>query len=164
MGWIGWVAPRSESLPPITPATCRKPRAEAERLITQEGVVAIIGSYQSATAAVIGQVTERRGIPFISADNSSPALTRHGLKWFFRTGPHDEMFSESMFNFYHDIGAKTGRTVRSTALFYEDSIFGNDSSAVQRRLSAAAVDPRRGRHQISRERAIAGCGGIADPR
>ncbi|WP_254070354.1 ABC transporter substrate-binding protein [Acidisphaera sp. L21] len=119
----------------------QKARAEAERLITQEGVVAIIGSYQSATAAVIGQVTERRGIPFISADNSSPALTRHGLKWFFRTGPHDEMFSESMFNFYHDIGAKTGRTVRSTALFYEDSIFGNDSSAVQRRLSAAASIP-----------------------
>ena len=119
----------------------QKARAEAERLITQEGVVAIIGSYHSATAAVIGQVTERLGIPFISADNSSPALTRRGLKWFFRTGPHDEMFSESMFTFFHDIGAKTGRIVRSTALFYEDSIFGNDSSAVQRRLSVAASIP-----------------------
>ena len=116
----------------------QKARAEAERLITQDKVVAIIGSYTSATAATISQVTERYEVPYISMDNSSPSLNKRGLKWFFRTSPHDEMFTEAMFAFFKEIGAKTGRPVKSVALFYEDSIFGSDSSAVQRKLAADA--------------------------
>ena len=115
----------------------QKARAEAERLITQEHVVAIVGSYTSATAATISQVTERYEVPYMSADNSSPSLNQRGLKWFFRTSPHDEMFSAAMFNFFKDMGAKTGKPVKSVALFYEDSIFGTDSSNVQRKLAAA---------------------------
>ena len=63
----------------------QKARAEAERLITQEKVVALIGSYQSATAATISQVADRYEVPYMSADNSSPSLNQRGLKWFFRT-------------------------------------------------------------------------------
>lgn len=114
----------------------QKARAEAERLITQEHAVAIIGSYTSATAATISQVTERYEVPYMSADNSSPSLNQRGLKWFFRTSPHDEMFSAAMFTFFNDIGAKTGHKVKSVALFYEDSIFGTDSSNVQRKLAS----------------------------
>jgi branched-chain amino acid transport system substrate-binding protein len=50
----------------------QKARAEAERLITQEHVVALIGSYLSSTAATISQVADRYEVPFLSADNSSP--------------------------------------------------------------------------------------------
>lgn len=116
----------------------QKARAEAERLITQDKVAAIIGSYTSATAATISQVTERYEIPYISADNSSPSLHTRGLKWYFRTGPHDEMFTAGMFAFFKDIAAKTGRAPKSVSLFYEDSIFGTDSSNVQRKLAQAA--------------------------
>jgi branched-chain amino acid transport system substrate-binding protein len=116
----------------------QKARAEAERLITQDKVCAIIGSYTSATAATISQVTERYEIPYISADNSSPSLNQRSLKWFFRTGPHDEMFSRAMFDFMKDAAAKTGRAAKSIALFYEDSIFGTDSSNVQRKLAQEA--------------------------
>ena len=56
----------------------QKARAEAERLITQEHVVALIGSYQSATAATISQVADRYQIPFLVAENSSPSLTARG--------------------------------------------------------------------------------------
>ena len=72
----------------------QKARAEAERLITQEHVVALIGSYTSATAATISQVAERYEVPYLSMDNSSPSLSKRGLKWFFRTSPHDEMFTD----------------------------------------------------------------------
>ena len=116
----------------------QKARAEAERVITQDKAVAIVGSYTSATAATISQVTERYEVPYISADNSSPSLNLRGLKWFFRTGPHDEMFTAAMFAFFKDIAAKTGRPVKSVALFYEDSIFGTDSSNVQRKMAQAA--------------------------
>jgi branched-chain amino acid transport system substrate-binding protein len=115
----------------------QKARAEAERLITQEKVVAILGSYTSATAATISQVAERYEVPYLALDNSSPSLNKRGLKWFFRTSPHDEMFTEAMFDFFKAMGAKTGRPVRTVALFYEDSIFGSDSSGVQRRLAEA---------------------------
>src|SRR5207248_1916679 len=77
----------------------QKGRAEAERLITQEKVCAVLGSYQSAVAVTVSQICERYQIPFLSADNSSPSLHRRGLKYYFRASPHDEMFSAGMFDF-----------------------------------------------------------------
>ena len=116
----------------------QKARAEAERLITQDKVPVLIGSYTSATAATISQVAERYEVPYLSMDNSSPSLSARGLKWFFRTSPHDEMFTVAMFEFFRDIGAKTGHPVKTVALIYEDSIFGTDSSNVQRALAQKA--------------------------
>ena len=78
----------------------QKGRAETERLITQDKVCAVIGTYQSAVAVTVSQVCERYQIPFISADNSSPSLHRRGLKYYFRAAPHDEMFSAAMFDFF----------------------------------------------------------------
>ena len=77
--------------------------AEAERLITQEKVVAIIGCYNSAVTATASQAAERYGIPFLNDSSSSPSLTERGFKWFFRTTPHDDMFSENFFIFLNDL-------------------------------------------------------------
>lgn len=112
----------------------QKGRAEAERLITQEKVSALIGTYQSAVAATVSQTAERYGVPFFSADNSSPSLNRRGLKFFFRAAPHDEMFSAAMFDFF-DALKKKGQKIDTLSLFYEDTIFGTDSSNVQRKLA-----------------------------
>jgi branched-chain amino acid transport system substrate-binding protein len=116
----------------------QKARAEAERLITQEHVVALIGSYQSATAATVSQVADRYEVPFMVAESSSPSLNQRGLKWFFRTSPHDLMFTQAMFDFFRDIAAKTGRKVQSVALFHEDTLFGTDSANAQRQMAEAA--------------------------
>ena len=112
----------------------QKGRAEAERLITQEKVTALIGTYQSAVAAAVSQAAERHAVPFMSADNSSPSLHRRGLKYFFRAAAHDEMFSTVMFDFLDSL-RKKGEKVETLALFYEDTIFGTDSSNIQRRLA-----------------------------
>src|SRR5262249_15276454 len=77
---------------------------------------------------------ERYAVPFVSADNSSPSLHRRGLKYFFRAAAHDEMFSVVMFDFLDSLKAK-GQKVDTLALFYEDTIFGTDSSNVQRKLA-----------------------------
>jgi branched-chain amino acid transport system substrate-binding protein len=113
----------------------QKGRAEAERLITQEKVCAVIGTYQSAVAVTVSQICERYQIPFLSADNSSPSLHRRGLKYFFRAAPHDEMFSAAMFDFL-DAMKKKGTKIESLALFHEDTIFGTDSSNAQAKLAA----------------------------
>jgi branched-chain amino acid transport system substrate-binding protein len=110
----------------------QKGRAETERLITQEKVSAVIGTYQSAVA--VTQICERYQIPFISADNSSPSLHRRGLKFYFRAAPHDEMYSAAMFDFF-DALKKKGTKIETLALFHEDTIFGTDSSNAQLKLA-----------------------------
>jgi branched-chain amino acid transport system substrate-binding protein len=112
----------------------QKGRAETERLITQEKVCAVIGTYQSAVAVTVSQICERYQIPFISADNSSPSLHRRGLKFYFRAAPHDEMYSAAMFDFF-DALKKKGTKIETLALFHEDTIFGTDSGNAQMKLA-----------------------------
>src|SRR3981189_3270063 len=112
----------------------QKGRAEAERLITQENVCAIVGTYQSAVAVTVSQTCERYQIPFLSAENSSPSLHTRGLKFFFRAAPHDEMFSKAMFDFF-DAMKKKGTKIETLALFHEDTIFGTDSANAQTKLA-----------------------------
>ena len=112
----------------------QKGRAEAERLITQEKVCAVIGTYQSAVAVTVSQICERYQVPFISADNSSPSLHRRGLKYYFRAAPHDEMFSKAMFDFFDDL-RKKGQKIETLSLFHEDTIFGTDSANAQLKLA-----------------------------
>jgi branched-chain amino acid transport system substrate-binding protein len=113
----------------------QKGRAETERLITQEKVCAVIGTYQSAVAVTVSQTCERYQIPFLSADNSSPSLHRRGLKFYFRAAPHDEMFSKAMFDFF-DAMKKKGTKIETLALFHEDTIFGTDSANAQTKLAS----------------------------
>src|SRR6201987_1796213 len=113
----------------------QKGRAEAERLITQEKVCAIIGTYQSAVAVTVSQICEPYQIPFVSAENSSPSLHRRGLKYFFRPSPHDEMYSAAMFDFF-DAMRKKGVKIETLSLFHEDTIFGSDSANAQAKLAA----------------------------
>jgi len=112
----------------------QKGRAETERLITQEKVCAVVGTYQSAVAVTVSQTCERYQIPFLSADNSSPSLHRRGLKYYFRASPHDEMFSKAMFDFFDGL-RKKGQKIETLSLFHEDTIFGTDSANAQTKLA-----------------------------
>jgi branched-chain amino acid transport system substrate-binding protein len=112
-------------------------RTEAERLITQGHVVAIIGSYTSATAVTISQICDRYQIPYISADNSSPSLNKQGLSWFFRPSPTDVGFTEAMFDFIAWAG-KNGHPVGSVAIIHENSVFGTDSGKLQAAMAEKA--------------------------
>jgi branched-chain amino acid transport system substrate-binding protein len=112
----------------------QKGRAEAERLIAQEKVTALIGCYHSAVTSTVSQTAERYGVPFMCADSSSPSLNRRGLKYFFRASAHDEMFSRAMFDLLDGL-RKKGNKIESVALFHEDTIFGTDSANVQLKLA-----------------------------
>jgi len=97
-------------------------------------VVAICGAFHSSVSATVSASCERYGIPYVAADSSSPSLHRRGLKFFFRPAAHDEMFSLAMFEFM-DALKKKGKKIDSVGLFFEDTIFGTDSSNVQRKLA-----------------------------
>ncbi len=104
-------------------------RAEAERLIEQERVVALIGSYQSAVTATASLAAEARGIPFLNAESSSPRLTERGFKWFFRTGPHDITFTGIMFDMVEDL-KRRGHRISRVAILAEDTEFGATAAGV----------------------------------
>src|SRR5947208_2852002 len=94
-------------------------QAETERLITQEKVHALIGSWQSSVTATTSQVAERFGVPFLTAEAASPGLTRRGFKWFFRTSPHDEHFTQASVDFMADFQKKKGVKLETLASTHE---------------------------------------------
>jgi branched-chain amino acid transport system substrate-binding protein len=113
-------------------------QAEAERLVTQEKVHALFGAYFSGVTQTIAQVAERNGVPHLNAESSSPALTERGLKWFFRTSPHDGHFSQAMFDFMRDLEKRRGMKIKSVAIMHEATQFGSDSAKVQEELARKA--------------------------
>ncbi len=100
--------------------------AEAERLITQEKVVAMIGAYQSSVTKTASQATERLKIPYVCSDSSSPTLTERGYKYFFRVSPHDAIFAKDQFNFLKDLEKKKKIKIKTIALLYENTEFGSN--------------------------------------
>ncbi len=110
--------------------------SEAERLITQEKVVAIMGCYFSAVTATASQVAERLGVPFLNADSTSSTLTQRGFKWFFRTTPHDELFVQNFFAFLKDVAAKKKAQVKTLAIFNENTLWGSETAKLEEKLAA----------------------------
>ncbi len=105
-------------------------RAEAERLIERERVVAVLGSYQSAVTGTASLAAEAKGIPFLNPESSSPKLTERTFKWFFRTGPHDITFTKLFFDMMEDL-KKQGHKISRIAILSEDTEFGATATGVE---------------------------------
>ena len=101
--------------------------SEAERLIAQEKVVAMIGAYQSSVTKTASQATERLKVPYVCSDSSSPTLTERGYKYFFRVSPHDAIFAHDQLVFLKDLEKKTGKKIQTVALLYENTEFGSNA-------------------------------------
>lgn len=122
----------------ITGDTQGKPEVgagEVDRLVTGEKVAAVIGSYQSGVTLTASQRAERLGVPFVNEASSSVALTERGLKWFFRTGPTDETFARSMFD-YLKARQAAGERIGTVGVFHSNDQFGNDGATVTEKVAA----------------------------
>lgn len=108
---------------------------EAERLISQEKVVALVGSYNSAVTVTASQVAERNGIPFLNPESSSASLTQRGFKWFFRTTPHDDLFVHNFFDFLKELEAKKGIKPGPIATFNENGLWGTETTRLEAKLA-----------------------------
>jgi branched-chain amino acid transport system substrate-binding protein len=79
----------------------------AQKLINQEGVVAIIGPAASALAIPAGEVAERAKIPLLSPVSSNPATTK-GRRYVFRMGFVDDFQGKVDADFaYSQLKART---------------------------------------------------------
>jgi branched-chain amino acid transport system substrate-binding protein len=85
----------------------------AKKLILDDKVVGILGSYHSAVTKTVSAVCEQYGIPMINDSSTSPALTERGFKWFWRTTPHDVTFTKDLFEFLKGITEGKAKGVKA---------------------------------------------------
>jgi branched-chain amino acid transport system substrate-binding protein len=93
------------------------------RLITQDHVVAMLGSYHSSVSLVATAVAERQAIPYLVADSVALNITGRGFKWTFRTGPIASDFAQAYAGFLSDL-KKSGRKIDKIAIVNENTDYG----------------------------------------
>ena len=71
----------------------------AKKLIHDDKVDGILGCYHSSVTKTVSAVCEQYGVPMINGSSTSPELTFRGFKWFWRTTPHDTLFTKDLFDF-----------------------------------------------------------------
>jgi branched-chain amino acid transport system substrate-binding protein len=93
------------------------------RLITQDHVVAMLGSYHSSVSLVATAAAERQGIPYLVADSVALNITGRGFKWTFRTTPIASDFAKAYAGFLSDL-RKSGRKIDKIAIVNENTDYG----------------------------------------
>lgn len=102
---------------------------EAERLITQDKVVALLGAYQSSVTEVVAQVAEQYEIPFLTAISTADSLTESGYKYFFRMAPTNSMYLRDMIQFLVDESKKNEKvSVKSIAVCADNTLLGQETA------------------------------------
>jgi branched-chain amino acid transport system substrate-binding protein len=113
---------------------------QALRLITEEKVHALIGSYQSGITLTASAVAEKYGVPFLSPESVAANLTERGFKWFFRTTPIASDIAAIYMEFLKDMKA-SGTKVNSIAIVNENTEYGTSIAKVIREAAQAANIP-----------------------
>ena len=113
-------------------------KAEAERLFNQEGVWAIIGSYNSAVTKPASLVAERMNRIFMCGASSSAALTQRDMNFFFRLAPTDETESVEFVEVLKWLNGKKDAKIQTLGLIYENSEFGKHAAGEAKKAAAAA--------------------------
>ena len=98
------------------------------RLITQDHVAAMLGSYHSSVTLVATAVAERQGIPFLVADSVAANITGRGFKWTFRTTPYAPDFAKAYAQFLTDL-KKSGTRINNVAVVNENTDYGTSVAA-----------------------------------
>ena len=98
------------------------------RLITQDHVVAMLGTYHSSVSLVATAVAERQGIPYLVADSVASNITGRGFKWTFRTTPIAPDFAKAYADFLTQL-KKSGTKVDSIAIVNENTDYGTSVGA-----------------------------------
>lgn len=101
--------------------------SEAERLINQEGVKVIIGTYSSGLSKVASDVAERNKVIYWEQVAVADDLTERGYKYFFRTSPLASSYGVTAAQFINDyLLKKMGKSAKDVkvAIIHEDTLFG----------------------------------------
>ncbi len=91
---------------------------------SREGVVAVMGAYQSAVTLVATQQAERLQIPFVVSVAVADEVTSRGFKYTFRVQPSAEQMASQTVKYISEIAKASGQSVKTIAYLHDDTAFG----------------------------------------
>jgi len=109
--------------------------SEAERIILQDKVSAILGSYQSGVTMTSTQIAEKYKVPFLATISTSDQITARGFKYVFRANENATMAAEGMLSFLDGMGKSTGKPVKTLGFLYENTEWGQSISKAWHKVS-----------------------------
>lgn len=108
----------------------------AQRLITQNRCVALIGAYASSLTLAVSEVTERRGIPLLTM-SFSDVLTERGFKHIFQVVSKGSVLGRAQYDYAASVVAGASE-IKKIALLYEDTAYGTSQAVGVRNAAKAA--------------------------
>lgn len=109
---------------------------EAERLVVEEKVVALTGSYESGVTLAVAQVAERRKVPYLVPYSASNRITESGLKYTFRTRPPSRLWVDAMYKYLDAAAKQSGKSIDKIGILAEDGAYGQGTSEDIKQLGA----------------------------
>ncbi len=102
--------------------------SEAERLILQDKVVAIVGAHQSSVTMTSTQVAEKYKVPYLATIAVSDQITARGFKYVFRANENATMAAKELLAFLDGMGKSTGKPIKTLGFLYENTEWGQNSA------------------------------------
>ena len=99
-------------------------RSGVEKLISREKVPVITGGYSSSVTAAAAPVAQQFKVPFVICTGSADDVTEKGYDYVFRVNQPASEYPNAVKSFLHEVG----KDVKTVALLYENSAFGQSSS------------------------------------
>jgi branched-chain amino acid transport system substrate-binding protein len=97
--------------------------AESERLI-RDGVVALLGPYQSPVAYAVSQLAEKERTPFVITVAVADNVTERGFEYTFRVQPNAKAMTTRSLDHLAELAKAAGVPVKTIAMMHEDGLFG----------------------------------------
>jgi branched-chain amino acid transport system substrate-binding protein len=99
-------------------------QTEAERLIVEEGVSALIGTFQSAVTGNVATVAARQGVPLVidvaaATDLTERGRTEDGVQWTFRIQPNAAVMGTFAAQYLAEMTTAAGVDLSSVAYMHE---------------------------------------------
>jgi branched-chain amino acid transport system substrate-binding protein len=113
---------------------------QTARLIGEEHVVAIQGSYASSVTLAASTVAEQSGIPFMAGNSTAVNITTRGFKWIFRVTPHATDFAKTYMAFLADLRLANHR-ISAIGIVYENTDYGTSTALSLREAARDANLP-----------------------
>lgn len=102
--------------------------SETERLITKENVAILTGAYQSGVTLPASEVAERYKKVWLASVASEVSITERGFKYVFRSGDTTPIRVKAQVEFMKDLQEKSGVDLKTVALVYENTAWGQGTA------------------------------------
>ncbi|MEW6254696.1 MAG: ABC transporter substrate-binding protein [Pseudomonadota bacterium] len=111
--------------------------AATQRLISQDQVVGVVGSFVSSITLAASEVTERAGVPMIT-HSFADQITSRGYRYIFQVTAKATTYGKAQLDYALDLAKQAGAPSDKVAIFYEDTAYGTSQAKGLREAAKTA--------------------------